>query len=451
MILNKILIIFLIIMFIGSNVTSVALYGANQNDSYWSSLFKLKSQKKEENTKFSPFATIIIPDNYSSIQEGINHSKPGDKILVRSGRYKENIVVNKERIVIIGENKLDTIIDGGKITDTIKITADNVTIQDFTIINGWNIDPYLWDVSGIKIFSPNVKINGNIITLNRLGINAIETAINLTITDNTFIDDGILLGNWEYTFNLKKESFLHTITNNTINGRPLYYYNNKHDFIVPQDAGQVILASCTNVTVKDLYITSTDFSIILGNCHHCIIKNVTVDKTDGEIILFLSENNTIENNTASRSLHGICLDYESHNNIITNNKVSDNWIGLSAMNNATYNYIYKNNLIDNRVGIMLTNQAQYAVISENKIMGNNYGIKLSNSYNNLITKNYFKNNLVSAGFESCSKNIWEYNYWNRLRLLPKIIFGSINFGKIWIPWINIDQRPAIKPLDLSYH
>jgi parallel beta-helix repeat protein len=385
---------------------------------------------------------IIIPDDYPTIQQGIDNAQPGDTIFVRSGRYRENIVINKEKISIRGENKFDTIIDGGKITDTLEIMTSNVTIQGFTIINGWNEDPYLWDVSGIKIFSPDVTINDNIITLNRLGINVLATATNLIITNNTFIDDGILLGNWEYTFHVRKESFLHTITNNTVNGRPLYYYKNHHDFIVPYDAGQVILAGCTNVTVKNLYITSTDFAIILGDCHRCIIKNVVVDKTDGEIILFLSENNTLENNSASRSLHGICLDYESHNNTVRNNTVSDNWVGLSAMNNASNNLFCNNTVLNNNVGIMLIRQAHHNVISENEIIGGIYGIRLAASDNNVITNNSLRNNRISASFQSCLKNSWQHNYWNRPRLLPKIIFGSRIFGKIVIPWINIDPYPA---------
>jgi len=386
---------------------------------------------------------IIIPDDYPTIQEGIDNAVPGDTILVRSGRYKENLRVNKAGLLIIGENKFDTIIDGGKITDTIEITANNITIQGFSIINGWNIDPYLWDVSGIKIFSSEVTINENIITLNRLGINVIETAMNLVITNNTFIDDGILLGNWEYTSTLNKESFLHTITNNTVNGRPLYYYKNQRDFIVPNDAGQVILASCTNVTVEDLYITCTDFPLILGDCHQCSIKNVIVDKTDGEIILFLSENNTLENISASRSLHGICLDYESHNNTVRNNTVSENWVGLSAMNNASNNHFYNNTVEHNTVGMMLTRQAHHNTISENTIVSCVYGIRVSYSDDNVLTNNILKNNRIAASFTGCSQNIWQHNYWNRPRFLPKIIFGSTLLGRIMIPWINVDLHPAM--------
>jgi hypothetical protein len=44
-------------------------------------------------------------------------------------------------------------------------------------------------------------------------------------------------------------------------------------------------------------------------------------------------------------------------------------------------------------------------------------------------------------------NQWSRNYWNRPRLLPKLIFGKIEIGSDRILWINIDWRPALKPND----
>ena len=82
---------------------------------------------------------IIIPDQYPTIQEGINHTNPYDKILVRSGLYEENIIVNKKGLYIKGENKLNTTIDGKKNSkNTITISSPDTTIQGFSIINGQN-------------------------------------------------------------------------------------------------------------------------------------------------------------------------------------------------------------------------------------------------------------------------------------------------------------------------
>ena len=74
---------------------------------------------------------ITIPDDYSKIQEGVDNANSGEIIFVRSGIYKENIVIDIENLTIIGEDKTNTIIDGRKFLakDTMQITGPNVTIS----------------------------------------------------------------------------------------------------------------------------------------------------------------------------------------------------------------------------------------------------------------------------------------------------------------------------------
>jgi len=44
--------------------------------------------------------------------------------------YKENILIDKERIILQGENRNKTIIDGSGENNVISIKSDNVTVQD---------------------------------------------------------------------------------------------------------------------------------------------------------------------------------------------------------------------------------------------------------------------------------------------------------------------------------
>ncbi|MCD6237604.1 MAG: right-handed parallel beta-helix repeat-containing protein [Thermoplasmata archaeon] len=415
---------------------------------------------------------IVVPDDYPAIQEAIDHSSDGYRIFVRSGIYKGRILINKKNLLIQGENKFTTIIDGERLTKdaVINVSASNVTIQGFTVQNGWCKEEIYWDASGIKVFSSNVTIRDNVISFNRLGITAATDIVNLTIINNIFIDDGILPGCYVYNGKLSKEDFLCEISNNTVNGKPLYYYKNMHDFTAPKDAGQIILANCTNVTIRDVYISHTDFSIILGFCSNCLIENSTITKTDGELILLNSNSNIIQNNTISYTLHGICLDFNSSDNIVRYNDISNSWVGISALTSSNNNHIYGNIIHDNAAGFLLDAlipgmKAHDNEISENKIFNNNVGIQLQgNSFNNIIQRNnisknkcgvllkysdgnviknnYFRRNfLFSALFMGCSQNTWEYNYWNRPRILPKIIIGYRVTGKMLVPWINIDKHP----------
>jgi parallel beta-helix repeat protein len=88
-------------------------------------------------------------------------------------------------------------------------------------------------------------------------------------------------------------------------------------------------------------------------------------------------------------------------------------------------------------------------ISNNTFLKNKKGIYLFSTEGNNITHNLFQKNSISAFFINCQKNIWYNNYWNRGRILPKIIFGyKTIFNKIPIPWFNIDKNPAKKIFNL---
>ena len=79
---------------------------------------------------------IVIPDDFSSIQQGIDHANPADIIFVRSGIYRESITINKPQLQLIGENKFTTIIDiENRDSDGVIISADGVTFQSFTVTN----------------------------------------------------------------------------------------------------------------------------------------------------------------------------------------------------------------------------------------------------------------------------------------------------------------------------
>jgi len=47
--------------------------------------------------------TLIVPDNYPTIQAAINAAVSGSTILVKNGTYTENVVINK-MLSLLGEN-----------------------------------------------------------------------------------------------------------------------------------------------------------------------------------------------------------------------------------------------------------------------------------------------------------------------------------------------------------
>jgi len=111
--------------------------------------------------------TIIVPGDYSTIQQAIDNSVEGDTVYVKKGVYVENPVVNKS-ISLVGEDRDSTVID---VTAGLKVTADGVTVKGFTIYDGWQ---------GISVGANCCSILGNKITNATNGIVVFGYGNNIT-------------------------------------------------------------------------------------------------------------------------------------------------------------------------------------------------------------------------------------------------------------------------------
>ncbi|HZM20364.1 MAG TPA: hypothetical protein VFC02_01405, partial [Anaerolineales bacterium] len=89
-------------------------------------------------------ASLIVPDNYPTIQEAINAASPGDTIIVRSGTYPENLTLNKS-VTLIAESfdssdptHNTTIIDGG-VSSLIPAITIPIGVSPMPVIRGFVI------------------------------------------------------------------------------------------------------------------------------------------------------------------------------------------------------------------------------------------------------------------------------------------------------------------------
>jgi len=121
--------------------------------------------------------------NYDTIQAAIESAltTDGNTIFVDNGTYHEHVVVGKT-LSIVGAHLEDTVIDGNGTGTAISITADNATVESFTIRNG--------SESGIYLHGGNhAQIHNNKIINNYCGVN-ISSSYNLIfdneITGNQF-------------------------------------------------------------------------------------------------------------------------------------------------------------------------------------------------------------------------------------------------------------------------
>jgi len=213
--------------------------------------------------------TIIVPDNYTTIQGAINNASSGATIFVRKGTYYEHVVINKT-ITLVGEDRNSTIIDGYETGNVIHIRADNVTIKGFTLRNS---GMYLY--SGVFVdHSTGSVITNNIVIYNYEGISLLYSSGNV-VCDNTISSncDGIYL--YYSSSNVVSSN---TIFSSNYDGIYLYYSSSN---VV---SSNVILHN--GFAGMTLYISSSN--VVCGNT---ILSNYP-----GINLALLSSNNTIYHN-----------------------------------------------------------------------------------------------------------------------------------------------------------
>jgi parallel beta-helix repeat protein len=197
-----------------------------------------------------------------------------------------------------------------------------------------------WDGIEIALYSSDNIIINNTLKHNLDGIQLFKAEKN-TVYGNKFHENGIYISG-DYLSHYTHDIF----SNNTINDRPIYYYNGQKDILVPNNASQVILVNCSEMVISNTNFTLTGISLFYTNQTRIQGNNISFNRWDG-IHLFASRNNTITQNILignNSRYHGIiCVNdgislYDSDNNTISHNIANFNrahGIKLQRSNNNT--------------------------------------------------------------------------------------------------------------------
>jgi parallel beta-helix repeat protein len=236
-----------------------------------------------------------------------------------------------------------------------------------------------------------------------------------TILNNSFLEVGLRIEN----------SYQNNVFNNTVNGKPLIYLENEKDTLVDEDAGEIILVDCKNITVINQELSNTSVGIELLDTHNthiyhnkflkCRIGILVSDSSSDNLItgnnilnsvysiyLCKSSSNTIVNNTIASEYkreysRGIAIDYSDNNSIIGNTIYAHMWgiyLSNSISNTISNNTIYINGTIFGECDIGVW-ESENNIISFNTLSSRSAtGISLHSwSHNNLI----FRNNIIECG------------------------------------------------------
>ncbi len=96
--------------------------------------------------------TRKVPSQYPTIQNAVDAAQPGDLILIAKGIYKEEVVVTTPSLVIRGEDRSETIIDGEFLRGNgiMVVGADGVAVENLTTRNATLNGVYWTGVKGYR-------------------------------------------------------------------------------------------------------------------------------------------------------------------------------------------------------------------------------------------------------------------------------------------------------------
>jgi len=332
-----------------------------------------------------------------------------------------NVAINGRNHGIICSGSNNNIIRGNYIADnyyqgiSLELTDYN-TIVDNTITR--NAIAELYDSSGISLeqASHNILERNNITANKHHGIRLASSSNNV-LRDNVMASNGYNFG----VFGQELSDFINDVNaSNTVDGKPVYYWINKHDQEVPQDAGYVALINSTNITIENLIS-----GVSLAYTENSKIQNVTATNSYYGIQLYWSLNNSITSSNITKNCFGILLYSSSKNNIVENSITNNSEFGIylwestnnTLVNNmasnhkydgicvvgSSYNMLVNDIALDNRVGIYLS-RSNYNTLIGNSVSNNSNGIRLDNSRYNVLLNNTASNNYDAGMFLDGGEN-----------------------------------------------
>ena len=307
---RKYLVIGVIFLFVGANfLPSVSSISDNKAINSTKTMF----------SDWSYIPDIIVPDDYPTIQSAVDNANGGDCIAVRNGTWNENIIINKNDLILCGDLDAPAIINNVGDSNTITINAQIITIADFSIFcNAAAFPDYAC-----------VYINGNLCSILRNNICASENSSGIITIDaaNT---------------NISKNKISATISSNSSFNEYGIHLDFCKDYIITENriakfgTGIDLTNSQFYNVTRGIFcnkITNNNIGIYCGSSNGYVLKNEISNNYVG-VQLFggradFDTNNIINNNHTLELISCIAF-------FIDNNLYNDSSTILVAMNGGIF-------------------------------------------------------------------------------------------------------------------
>ncbi|MBS1516569.1 MAG: nitrous oxide reductase family maturation protein NosD [Bacteroidetes bacterium] len=323
---------------------------------------------------FGKEITVCSECGIKTIKEALDISQDGDRIIIKSGYYREHDLKAEKSVEIIGESF--PVIDIDSQGNGFILTKENSSVSGLIIKN--MSASYVKDLAAIKIENTSkCKVLNNQLL-------------------NTFFS--IYLAN-------SREC---VISGNTITGNA----------VTETSSGNGIhLWKCRDIIIENNRVSGQRDGIYLEFVISSLIRNNLSEHNLRYGLHFMySDSNAYRNNTFISNGAGVAVMY-SHYIEMTENHFYHNWGAASyglLLKDITRSRIYKNLISENTTGIYMES-CDKIIITENEFSGNGWALKImGNCSDNILSKNNFSENTFDiASNSSRNKNFYSENYWDK--------------------------------------
>ncbi|MFD0829726.1 right-handed parallel beta-helix repeat-containing protein [Neobacillus sp. M.A.Huq-85] len=241
--------------------------------------------------------TVFYVPSGGSINLAIGQASDGDTILVSNGVFNEDVVINKNRLRIIGEGMGKTILNG---------------MRSIPGVNGLQIDATLVFITELSV--TNYRQNGILIN-----------------TDHNIIRNVKVLYNNDHGIRIEGDGNLIIETEFSLNGSET-------------DGGGIEVNGTYNYVIHCRCNHNFSNGISFNGANNVALDN-TVENNNGDGFNINGENSLFINNV-SRTNNDAGIDLVSKQNLLFKNKFNDNTNGEIELNELNHNLMWKNEVDD---------------------------------------------------------------------------------------------------------
>ena len=297
--------------------------------------------------------------------------------------------------------------------------CSDLIIQDNHFVN-FNLGIYIFDSSlsnvlrntmadcynaGITLTScQHMKVQDNV-------IGRCENAgISINTSPNCWLYSNLMTGSSVYVIGSGTNDYstLDIPINNTVNGRPVYYYNTD-DVVVPLLAGEVILGGVSHADVLGLNLSDQDVGLVVGFSDDVLVEGcVFHNNTDYGATFVQSYDVTVRNNQFGQIGTGVYIQ-QSHDMLVERNNITGTEEGLYVL--LGQNIVVQGNNLTNFYMGLYSQECTYLTVTRNCLDGDHqeYGVYLRTVTQSSVDNNTLSGSSYGLFYDTVGSTVTENN------------------------------------------